>query len=268
MGRTATPGAAHLVRPPVYLVEGDIQMTTQEKAAGVFAPPTTATQEQSPASVSTAKIIGKPASLLSVASEINIAHAHAIQHADKAIGLARQVGDLLLKAKADLPHGEFLPWVESHCTVSPRQAQRYMAASLGKPMPLRAIKSEAIKYDTVSHLEVKTGEAIYINRKFGNWLDRAFIWPDSLHPGYFHFAFISGQDGQGAQCTYTKRSTSARGIAFAVRIEFPDWRKAEIERCAHPGYVGNPFAGDDVVLSLKARLNDGDKPTAGGDHAV
>jgi len=47
-----------LVRPTVHLVEGDHKMTTKEKAAGVFAPPTTATQEQSPASVSTAKIRG------------------------------------------------------------------------------------------------------------------------------------------------------------------------------------------------------------------
>ena len=60
MGCTATPGAAYLVRPPVYLVEGDIQMTTQEKAAGVFAPPATATQEQSTVSVTTAQKMGNP----------------------------------------------------------------------------------------------------------------------------------------------------------------------------------------------------------------
>lgn len=86
-------------------------------------------------------------SLINCASEINAAHQQAIQHADRAIEFARQAGDLLLKVKADLPHGDFLPWVEANCTVSQRQAQRYMAAAQGKPIPLRAIKN-----DTVSHL--------------------------------------------------------------------------------------------------------------------
>jgi hypothetical protein len=82
-----------------------------------------------------------------VATQINAAHQQAIAHADKAINFAKQAGDLLLLVKADLAHGEFLPWVENNLDVTPRQAQRYMAAAQGKPLPISAIKC-----DTVSHL--------------------------------------------------------------------------------------------------------------------
>jgi hypothetical protein len=83
-----------------------------------------------------------------LASRINAAHKQAIAHADKAIDFAKQAGDLLLEVKADLRHGEFLPWIQNNLDVTPRQAQRYMAAALGKPLPISAIKN-----DTVSHLE-------------------------------------------------------------------------------------------------------------------
>jgi len=90
---------------------------------------------------------------LALASDINQAHQQAIAHADKAVDYARQAGDLLLKVKADLPHGEFLPWLAANCIVSDRQARRYMAASLGKPTPVRKLAStEATKSDTVSVL--------------------------------------------------------------------------------------------------------------------
>ena len=196
------------------------------------------------------------AMLLSVASEINIAHGLAIQHADKAIGFARQVGELLLKVKAELPHGAFLPWVEAHCTVSPRQAQRYMAASLGKHLPVRVIKPEVVKYDTVSHLEVKAGEAIYIKRQIADWLHLGCIFPDSDRPGYFHWFFMSWTEGHGAHASYTKRSVSARAVGLAVLIELPDWHKAEIDRVPHRGYESNPFGGDnlsDILAEIGGR---------------
>ena len=226
-------------------------MSNKEKAAGVFAPPATATKELSASSVSPAeklrKLRAENAMLLSVASEINIAHGLAIQHADKAIGFARQVGELLLKVKAELPHGAFLPWVEAHCTVSPRQAQRYMAASLGKQLPVRAIKPEASKYDAVSHLEVQSGEAIHIKRKIADWMHLGCVFPDSKRPGYFHWIFISWPEGHGgAHCSYTKRSISARAVCLKLKIELPDWNEADLERFPHPGYDCNPFASDNL----------------------
>lgn len=102
-----------------------------------------------------------------LATEINTLHAKAVHHAGSAIDFAKQAGELLLKAKSDLPHGDFLPWLEANCTVTPRQAQRYMAAAQGKPIPVRAIKCDTVSYlpdatktDTVSDLpDIPTPES-------------------------------------------------------------------------------------------------------------
>jgi len=34
-------------------------------------------------------------------------------------------GDLLTQAKAQVPHGQWLPWLHDHCTISERTAQLY-----------------------------------------------------------------------------------------------------------------------------------------------
>lgn len=108
--------------------------------------------------------------MLTVASEINQAHAHAIEHADSAIGFARQAGELLLQVKDDLPHGAFLTWLAANCTVSDRQARRYMAAAQGKPVPIRKLAStapvlqliDAPKTDTVSDLTAKSMPSLVV----------------------------------------------------------------------------------------------------------
>jgi hypothetical protein len=82
-----------------------------------------------------------------IATQINAAHQQAIAHADKAIDFAKEAGVLLLDVKAGLSHGEFLPWVRNNLDVTPRQAQRYIATTQGKPK-----SPSAIKNDTVSHL--------------------------------------------------------------------------------------------------------------------
>jgi Protein of unknown function (DUF3102) len=43
-----------------------------------------------------------------------------------AIEHAVACGRLLAKAKADVGHGEWLPWIEAHLSLKPRQVQRYM----------------------------------------------------------------------------------------------------------------------------------------------
>lgn len=83
----------------------------------------------------------------SVVTEINEQHQLAVQHAGRAIEHAKRAGELLTQVKASLPHGAFLAWMAAHVDVSPRQAQRYMAAAQGRALPVRGIKG-----DMVSHL--------------------------------------------------------------------------------------------------------------------
>ncbi len=66
------------------------------------------------------------ASLADYAAVINDEHRAAYGCAQQAIEHARVAGEHLLKAKAALKHGEWLPWLAANVEVSESQAQRYM----------------------------------------------------------------------------------------------------------------------------------------------
>ena len=46
---------------------------------------------------------------------------------------AIRAGELLIEAKAQLKHGEWLPWLENNCTMSERTAQLYMRLAQRRP---------------------------------------------------------------------------------------------------------------------------------------
>jgi Protein of unknown function (DUF3102) len=45
---------------------------------------------------------------------------------------AMRAGDLLIRAKEKMAHGEWLPWLKDHCEVSERAAQLYMQLAKGR----------------------------------------------------------------------------------------------------------------------------------------
>jgi len=59
-------------------------------------------------------------------ARINEAHRLAIQYAGKAIEHAIACGQMLLEAKANVPHGKWLPWLRENVTFGERSAQGYM----------------------------------------------------------------------------------------------------------------------------------------------
>lgn len=132
--------------------------------------------------------------LTDAAEQINHHHRLATDHASKAINHAVTIGNLLLEVKAQLPHGEYTPWIETHLEVSPRQARRYVDAALGKTISPRQIKS-----DTVSVLDQlpEPGNLLLANLR-GNAddeiEDHAFvaIQESGRHPGYYDLLFIDG----------------------------------------------------------------------------
>jgi len=96
----------------------------------------------------------RPDSLATLASLINAQHDQATRHARSALEHARQAGELLQQAKAQVGHGGWVAWLATNCDVSPRQAQRYMKV---------ANNWEAIsKNDAASHLTID--EAIQENK--------------------------------------------------------------------------------------------------------
>ena len=60
------------------------------------------------------------------------------------------IGNLLLEAKEQLKHGEWLPWLKANFGSSIRSAQNYMAAA-----------RFAAKYATVAHLRLRP-TALYL----------------------------------------------------------------------------------------------------------
>lgn len=89
-------------------------------------------------------------SLRSLAVAINAEH-EAVERASlSALEHARSAGILLVDAKDQLKHGEFLPWLATHCPdISVRTAQGYMQVARHWP----AI--EAAKAQRVAHLSLR-----------------------------------------------------------------------------------------------------------------
>jgi len=138
---------------------------------------------------------------VTIANEINSHAEQATTKANEAMHHAIEAGKLLLEVKASLAHGQFGEWLETNVKVSPRQAQRYMAAAEGKPTPIRSLSS---KYDTVSHLTDESKQAVTDwpvptwTPTPGHWMftvwDNAAFWvvPSLEHPGFFHISkFLS-----------------------------------------------------------------------------
>jgi hypothetical protein len=65
------------------------------------------------------------ASLASLASRINAEHEAFLATAERAIDRAVEVGRLLCEARAEVPEGRWIAWVESNCSFGERQSQRY-----------------------------------------------------------------------------------------------------------------------------------------------
>jgi hypothetical protein len=173
-----------------------------------------------------------PSDLGATAGEINAHHAAATKRAGEAIHHAREAGRLLLQIKADLPHGQFIAYSREYLKVSARQAQRYMAAFQGKPLPLKTLAS---KSDTMSHLPVPTPAEPpeHLAGEFkpdwqptpGHWhvatTDVHAVWvvSDARDPGLFH---VSRLYEEGGESLYdgTRRPIEAWLLADYLRIQY------------------------------------------------
>jgi hypothetical protein len=99
-----------------------------------------------------------------LAAEINTEHERAYGKAREALEHARRAGELLLRVRDSLKHGEWLPWIEQFCSFSARQAQRYLTLA-------ENWTALAAKYDTLSHLTVTC--ALRLLRRPDSETDRA-----------------------------------------------------------------------------------------------
>jgi hypothetical protein len=92
--------------------------------------------------------IARSNSLAVLAARIQQEHAACASALQRGLDHAVAAGKLLIEAKAQIPHGQWLAWLRDHCKIPVRTAQRYMEVA-----PYAA----EIKNDKLAHL---TGDAV------------------------------------------------------------------------------------------------------------
>lgn len=96
-------------------------------------------------------------SLAELATSIKAEHAALTVSSRDIVQRAVKIGEDILKAKAQLPHGQFLKWVKGVCGLSDKTAQRYMMFASNKEK-LRAVAQA--KYETISDLTLNAAQRL------------------------------------------------------------------------------------------------------------
>jgi hypothetical protein len=129
------------------------------------------------------------APLEAVAAQINQAHADAQAFASKAVERALVAGDLLNNVKAQLRHGEFLPWCKEHCpAISQRTIQDYTRVARDLPIEMRS----AAHFSLREALRTLTADRqlLKIPDEHAGWYDLAAdaVWSKTSHAHAFRFS--------------------------------------------------------------------------------
>ena len=159
---------------------------------------------------------------VTIADEINNHAEIAITKANEAMHHAIEAGKLLMEVKAALPHGSFGTWMEANLRVSSRQAQRYMAAAEGKPVPIRDLSS---KYDTVSHLTNESEKwkptplfIPLIGYRYTTVDAEYVIEPSKAHQGFFFVSHIPGTEKFKATAEFTYKPVRAEWVEYNLKL--------------------------------------------------
>lgn len=192
----------------------------------------------------------------STAAAIERHHQLAQQHASTAVEHAKVAGRLLLEVKATLQHGEWLGWLTTHLTVSPRQAQRYLRAAQGKPLPaprLLPTKNDTASYLTLDDVPMPNFRCGELLRAVAvvpdGWFDEFVLLPAAGRGANVFVAHVTGPAvgdqlaDEGVVWTYRRDPISVDRVRHLPLVFSFPWDRAEImARRPHPGFEQNPFA--------------------------
>lgn len=137
--------------------------------------------------------------LIDIAKQINLQHVLAETSARTAVAHAVEAGKLLLAAKEQAPHGQWLSWLAANVSFSERTAQLYMRVCRETP------KLDGAKAQRVAYLPLREAMALLADKSTDvatDWLPKrgqaavAFmtadsidyvfaIWESAAHPGYY-----------------------------------------------------------------------------------
>ena len=170
---------------------------------------------------------GEPApapGLAELAAAINADHAAAERTARKALEHARAAGDKLLLAKAQVEHGQWLPWLSTHCPdLAVRTAQAYMRLA-GNWGTLEA------KYATVAYLPINDALKLLNAPEPEPISGDLLIADDPATPGAYHDRI----DPQRLPATPAPAVSAASITAMLAALPEPD-RRAVLDNAAAAG---------------------------------
>jgi len=140
--------------------------------------------------------------ITNIANEINSLHKLARNSANEAVGYANQLGGLLKDIKIQMPHGSFTKWIEENLTISPRQAQRYMAVASGKDLNVSKLsyKSDILSVLTNEELRQKYDKPNWVP-SIGHWhlceFNNSVFWvvPYINDENFFFITQFTSADG-------------------------------------------------------------------------
>jgi hypothetical protein len=98
-------------------------------------------------------------SLADLAARINAEHEATVKALRQSVQHAMNAGDLLIEAKKQLKHGQWLPWLEQYCALSRRTVQLYMKLAEHREI---IEKEQAKSAMGVAHLTLNEAAALCV----------------------------------------------------------------------------------------------------------
>jgi hypothetical protein len=106
-------------------------------------------------------------SLPDLAARIRLYHRKTSESLRESVQHAMDAGDLLIEAKAQLKHGQWLPWLSEHCAISERSAQLYMRVAKGRAViEVKSAQFADLNLNQIAALLVMTSE---VKQLFAFW---------------------------------------------------------------------------------------------------
>jgi DUF3102 family protein len=131
-----------------------------------------------------------------LAAEIKAAHEKFSTVARTALSHAIIVGERLIEAKTLVDHGEWLPWLKMHCSISERQAQKYMRVARAKSAVRADLTIEAA-IDALTVAKPVSYLPLAAHIKIGEHKANTFcVAPSYQHSGYFYVSLLT-ENGDG-----------------------------------------------------------------------
>ena len=159
--------------------------------------------------------------LADLAAKINDAHAQCEHAMNEGLQHALTAGQLLLKAKSQLKHGEWGPWLEANCRFAKRTAQAYMRVADRWPeLEAKAQTSALLSLDGAVKLLAEPKPAAdgappiidvpdlspdLVFRACGNQCDLIEIHPSPERPGHYHLSHYCLDSPDDSRVVYDRR---------------------------------------------------------------